>query len=140
MYTCINSFNTLKLNETTTNYFREKVELNETNKKYLRILDIRKNEYYGDILMFLNERAPLRVKVKSKKAELFYLNKTDAIEISTLYPNIWKRIMQKSLFNMKQIKNLTRKILIYFSKLNGIALNKKLCKDINNSDSTPNIF
>ena len=116
-----------------------KKETNKINKKYLRILDIRKNEYYGDILMFLNERAPLRVKVKSKKAELFYLNKTDAIEISTLYPNIWKRIIQKSLFNMKQIKSLTRKILIYFSKLNGIFLNEEVCKDINSPDSSTQV-
>ena len=129
------NFNQLKSMETLSN-FTERKEKNLINKKYLRVLDIRKNEYYGDILMFLNERAPLRVRVKSKKAELFYLNKTDAIEISTLYPNIWNRIIKKSLFNMKQIKNLVRKILIYFSKLNGIYLNEEICKDINSDSFT----
>ena len=132
LYTYLSSFNNneLKFNETNSNFKKEK-KINDNNKKYLRVLDIRKNEYYGDVLMFLNERAPLRIKVKSKKAELFYFSKTDAIEISTFYPNIWKRIIQKSLFNMKQIKNLTKKILIYFSKLNGIFINEEMCKDIN---------
>ena len=36
---------------------------------------------------------------------------------------------------MKQIKNLTRRTLIYFSKLNGIFLNEEICKDINSSHS-----
>ena len=43
--------------------------------KYFKIICIRENEHFGDILMFLNERAFFHVKVKSKTAELFYLNK-----------------------------------------------------------------
>jgi len=43
-----------------------------THKKELKIIDLRKNEHFGDILMILNEKSPVAVKVKSKKAELFF--------------------------------------------------------------------
>ena len=54
--------------------------------------------------MILNEKSPLAIKVRSKKAELFFLQKTEATEISNRYSNIWKRIVNRSLHNMKQIK------------------------------------
>ena len=102
-------------------------EISENNNiKYLKVICIRKNEHFGDILMFLNERAPFHVKVKSKMAELFYLNKTDAIEISSFYPNIWNRIIKKSLYNMKKIKQTTKKLLIFYSKMNDIILNDQV--------------
>ena len=81
----------------------------EKNIQYVKILEIRKNEHFGDILMFLNKRSPLCAKVKSKKAEFYFLNKTDALEISTCYPRIWNKINKKSLFNMEQIKRLINK-------------------------------
>ena len=84
--------------------------------RYVRILCIRNNEHFGDVLMFLEKRSPLRVRVKSKKAELFFLRKMDAIKISTNYPNIWRRINKKSIFNFKQIKKSIHKIVeIYCS-------------------------
>ena len=113
---------------------------NLNNKKAMKIIDLRKNEHFGDVLMILNERSPLTVKVKSKKAELFFLQKTDATEISNQYPNIWKRIVNKSLYNMKQIKNLIQKKIMIFCELNDILLNPELKKkyleenEINNSN------
>ena len=98
------------------------------NKKAMKIIDLRKNEHFGDVLMILNERSPLTVKVKSKKAELFFLQKTDATEISNQYPNIWKRIVNKSLYNMKQIKNLIKKKIMHFCELNDIWINPELKK------------
>ena len=91
--------------------------------KYVRILCIRENEHFGDVMMFLEQRSPLRVRVKSKKAELFFLKKMDAIKISANYPNIWRRINKKSVFNFEQIKKSINKIVeIYCSvkKLNSI--------------------
>jgi hypothetical protein len=73
-------------------------------QQYIKIIEIRRNEHFGDILMFLNKRSTLRVKVKSNKAELFYLNKKDALEISISYSLIWKKINKRSLFNWEQIK------------------------------------
>ena len=96
--------------------------INKNNKKksdrliqqYVKIIEIRKNEHFGDILMFLNRRSPLSMKVKSKTAELFLLNKTDAVEISMSFPQIWEQIIKKSLFNMEQIDRLINKTLKFF--------------------------
>ena len=92
----------------------------ENNIQKFKILEIRKNEHFGDILMFLNQRSPLCLKVKSKKAELFYLNKTDALDISTSYPQYWKKINKKSLFNMEQIKRLMNRVVKIFRGINGM--------------------
>ena len=95
-----------------------------TKKKELKIIDLRKNEHFGDILMILNEKSPVAVKVKSKKAELFFLQKTEATEISNRYSNIWKRIVNRSLHNMKQIKNLIRKKVFLFIESNNIKMDE----------------
>ena len=81
---------------------------------YIKIIEIRRNEHFGDILMFLNKRSPLSVKVKSKVCELFLLKKTDAVEISMNFPKIWRKIIKKSLFNMEQIERLINKTLRFF--------------------------
>ena len=83
-------------------------------QQYIKIIEIRRNEHFGDILMFLNKRSPLSVKVKSKVCELFLLKKTDAVEISMSFPRIWRKIIKKSLFNMEQIERLINKTLKFF--------------------------
>jgi len=100
----------------------------DKNKKEIRIIDLRKNEHFGDILMILNEKSPLTVKVKSKKAELFFLQKTEATEISNRYSNIWKRIVNRSLHNMKQIKSLIRKKVLLFIETYNIHINPEIKK------------
>ena len=86
----------------------------------LRILDIRKNEHFGALLMFLNKRSPLTLRVKTKKAELFFLKKIDAIEISTSYPNIWKRVNKRAFHNLKQIKKIMKNRIRHFCDAYGI--------------------
>ena len=86
----------------------------EIHQQYVKLIEIRRNEHFGDILMFLNKRSPLSVKVKSKFAELFLLKKTDAVEISMSFPKIWRQIIKKSLFNMQQINRLINKSLKFF--------------------------
>ena len=92
------------------------------NYIHLRIVDIRKNEHFGTLLMFLNKRSPLTLRVKTKKAELFYLKKIDAVEISTSYPNIWKRVNKKSFHNLKQIKKIMKNIIKHYCETYGINL------------------
>ena len=99
---------------------------NYKKKKEIKIIDLRKNEHFGDILMILNEKSPLTVKVKSKRAELFFLQKTEATEISNRYSNIWKRIVNRSLHNMNQIKSLIRKKVFLFAEENNIEINHEL--------------
>jgi len=124
----------------------------------LRILDIRKNEHFGALLMFLNKRSPLILRVKTKKAELFFLKKIDAIEISTSYPNIWKRVNKKSFHNLKEIKKIMKNIIKHFcetygidfdfgtkvynnlKKLNINELNKNIIPDLNSNRMLGNKF
>ena len=93
-----------------------KVKTIKEEKVYVKILGIRDNEHFGDVLMFLEERSPLQVRVRSKKCELFFLKKIDALKISSSYSNIWRRINKKSVYNFQQIKKNIRKIVeIYCS-------------------------
>ena len=85
---------------------------------HIQILEIRKNEHFGDILMFLNRKSPLSVKVKSKIVELFLLKKTDAVRISMSYPKIWNKIIKRSLFNMEQIDRLVNRAIKLFYNAN----------------------
>ena len=105
-----------------------------------KILDIRKNEHFGDILMFSNERSPLCAIVKSRKAELFYLKKSDAIEISKSYPQIWQKLTKKSLFNMKQIRRLMAKIIHIFRASNGLSIqNQNQQEKVKESNISQNV-
>ena len=74
------------------------------NHQFLNILDILKNEHYGEVYMFLQKPSPLSLRVKSKYSQLFLLRKHEAMMISKAYPNVWKKIYQKSYHNMKSIK------------------------------------
>ena len=99
-------------------------ENNCENIEDIKIIEIRKNEHFGDALMFLNERSPLIAKVRTKNAELLILRKMDAIEIYSVYPNIWKRINKKSLYNMEQIYLKIKKLIIEISKRYNIKIVK----------------
>ena len=105
---------------------REEKELQELERKknttYVKILGIRENEHFGDVLMFLEQRSPLRVRVRSKKSELFFLKKMDAIKISASYHNIWRRINKKSVFNFEQMKKSIKNIVKVYCSV-------KKCKD-----------
>ena len=114
--------------------------------EYVKILEIRKNEHFGDILMFLERRSPLTVRVKSSKTELFYLEKTDAVEIASTFPVVWRKIIKKSLFNMKQMERLINKAVkvckrVYkenyqntkglndFKEMKSFSMSSQECKD-----------
>ena len=72
---------------TTLNKTNDDNNLNTKNISYVRILSIRENEHFGDVLMFLEQRSPLRVRVRTKKAELFFLKKIEVI------PFLWLNIL-----------------------------------------------
>ena len=101
-------------------------EENELNLKEIKLIEIRDNEHFGIALMFLNERSPLIVKVKTKIAELLVLKKMEAIEIHSIYPNIWKRINKKSLYNMEQIKLKIKQELLIISNKYGSVTQKNI--------------
>ena len=101
-------------------YFKKDRIILEEHKKKIKVLNIRKNQHFGDVYMFLNKKSPLFVRVKSNKADLLLLKKLDALKISSNYPNIWKNILKKPLENTKIINNLTIKALSIFCNFYGI--------------------
>jgi len=103
----------------------ENEDIDISNFQFLHILDILKNEHFGELYMLLNKPSPLSLRVKSKKADLYLLRKKDASSIRKDYPNIWKRINDKAMHNMKSIKSLTKKIVNKYCKLNGILQEKE---------------
>ena len=108
--------------------------------KYVKLYYIRKGEHFGEIFMFLNKPSSFTLRVKSPKAELLLLKKIDAIEISSNYPNIWKRLNKKSFKNLIQLKDLVSREMIKFCGKNGIKydLSYKM-KDLHRSNSLPDI-
>ncbi len=84
----------------------------------LKIIEIRRYEHFGDVLIFLNERSPLTVRTKSKYSELFLMKKMDLIQLTMDFPDIFEQIYIKSSFNMDQIKKSINKTKnFYFNKL-----------------------
>ena len=73
-------------NPISTNYLNQGPIKNEKgNFKYIKIIDIRKNENFGGLYMFLRRPSPLSLRVRSKIAELYLLSKKDIFSISKLY-------------------------------------------------------
>lgn len=94
-------------------------EINEIKQNYVKLLELRTNEHYGDLMMFMNERSHLSVRVSSKTAMVYYLNQTDAVNVSLQFPNIWKKIIINSIKNMKVINKLVEKALTLFYQHNN---------------------
>ena len=119
----INSYKSISSFDNKTNLRKKKTLKNQIT--YVKILGIRENEHFGDVLMFLEQRSPLRVRVRSKKSELFFLKKMDAVKISTSYPNIWRRINKKSVFNFEQIKKSIKKIVEIYCSVKKVNTNSE---------------
>ena len=101
-------------------FSRNEIEnIENENIQSIKIIDIRKNEHYGDVHILTGSPSPFTIKAKSRVAELLLLRKHDVITISKNFPNIWGRIKNKSYHNLMSIKKLTIKTLkryynIYF--------------------------
>ena len=112
-------------NNKKTNYSRNLTKYYEkdpTDKsiKKLKILNMRKNEHFGDVFMFLNKKSPLWIRVRSRKADLLLLKKLDAIDISANYKDIWKKILKGPIVNTKMMMRNIYKILKNFCNYYGI--------------------
>ena len=101
----------------------------ESNYQFINIISISKNESFGSVYMFLSKPSPLSLRVKTKKAELLLLRKTDASDISKRYPNIWAKFFKKAYLNMLSIKTITfHKIKHYWKNLGKELFNMKIFK------------
>ena len=61
--------------------------LNE-NFDNIKIFDIRKNEYFGEVHIFKDKPSPFTLKTQTRIVELFLLRKHEALIISDNFPNI----------------------------------------------------
>lgn len=113
----IKRFETIShLNPTTS--IRKVESIKSLEMQYTKLIEIHKNEHYGDIQMFLNQKTDVSVRVSTKISEIFLLKKTDAIKISNNFPEIWKMIIAKSVHNIKIIKKIIKKVLNVFYENN----------------------
>ena len=100
-------------------------DIEESKHKFLRVIEIKRNEDFGLTYMVLNKPSPLSLRVDSKKADLFILRKHDVLSISKTYPSIWSTIYDNSFFNMLALKKKTIKILKIYCSCHGIKLDKR---------------
>ena len=117
-------------------------EISETineNIQTIKIIDVRKNEYYGDVHMFLDQPSPFTLKAKTRIAELLLLRKYDALSISKNFPNIWRRIQNKSYHNLVSIKKLTFKILKQYYDTHFYSKDKTDNNILANLNATKNL-
>ena len=84
---------------------------NSEDFEILKVFDVRKNEHFGDVHMFLQKPSPITLRTKTRIADLLLLRKIDAKMISQNYSNIWRNIYNKSYHNLVSIKKLTFRIL-----------------------------
>ena len=99
----------------------EPIKNEKGNYKYIKIIDIRKNENFGGLYIFMRKPSPLSLKVRSKFAELYLLPKKDVFNIAKNYRNIWNKIHKKDFHNMLSIKHQTFNILNKYIEINGIG-------------------
>ena len=93
-------------------FSQKEIEQNQLKDlQIIKIIDIRKNEHFGDVHLFMEKPSPFTLKVKSRIAELLFLRKNSAISMSKNFQNIWRKIETKSFHNLVSIKKLTFKIL-----------------------------
>ena len=106
-----NSFDNNSLKSSFKCKIEKKISNEDKNRKYIKIINIRENEHFGDVLMFSEQRSPMRLMVRSNKAEFFILKKEDVVKISFSYSNIWRRINKISVYNFEQMKKSIHKII-----------------------------
>ena len=98
-------------------------DFDESNYQFLNVSNIFKNEHYGEVFIIYNKPSPLFLRVKSKMANLFLLNKKNVIHLSANYINIWNRLFRKSLKNMIALKqrtiNIVKKYIITSDLINA---------------------
>ena len=116
----LNSFGT-NIDKIDFNFCEELDDIDANDSRYIKIIDIRKNESYGSVFLFLQKPSPLSLRVQSKTADLFLLLKYYLFNICKKYPNIWKIIYRKSFYNMLSIKKLTFHKLNNFCKANELS-------------------
>ena len=83
------------------------MNINNNNCNKLIKNDIRKNDNFGEVNIFLDKPSPFTLKAKTRIVEVFLLRKQEALIISNNFPNIWRKIHNKAYHNYYSLKKLT---------------------------------
>ena len=75
----------------------------------IKISKLRRGEHFGEVNMLLHKKCPFDIIVKTKKADLYYLNKTALIELGNEFPDIFEKLKKKSLINYSLFKQKLKK-------------------------------
>ena len=95
------------------------------NFEIVKIFDVRKNENFGEVHMFLQKPSPFTLKAKSRIVEILLLRKNEATIISNNFPNIWRHLHNKSYHNLISLKKLTFKTLKQYYNSHFFQKDKK---------------
>ena len=106
------------------------IKKDKKNIYHIRLINVRKNQHFGCVYMFLNKRSPVILKVKSDRADILMLPKIDAIEISSKYPNVWKKVTKTAVKNIKSMINIAQKSIIQLFDEKGVSYNKEYMNEI----------
>jgi len=87
--------------------------------KTLKIINLHRNDHFGDSLMIQNKRSPISLRVRSNYAELLLISKLELIKISTKFPEIYNKIYQKSQFNLSKIYKIIKRAEDFASSINS---------------------
>ena len=74
-----------------------------------KVIDLRKNEYFGDILVEANQRCPFNLKVSSKKCDILLLKKEDFNVIKEEFPEELSESLIVSYYNYQSLLDLAEK-------------------------------
>lgn len=92
------------------NSFSKKAHQKNDDIEKIKILQLYKNEDFGLSLLIDNSRSPLTVRTKSRRAEIFLINKIDVIKLYETYSLLFEKIYKKSTFNLNQIMQRIEKL------------------------------
>lgn len=80
----------------------------------LKVMEIRKNEHFGDILALSNQKSPINLKVFSRSIDLLMIRKQDLLEITAEFPELFEEIFLVSAYNHSAMMERVEKKKKYF--------------------------
>jgi len=92
-----------------------KVELDYVHSFY-QIANVHKGFHYGEILMYSNEASKVNIKVKTTKAEVFFLTKIQMKEIQVNFPEQSKNNLKFSFRIHKLLEKRIKLAMEYYQK------------------------
>jgi hypothetical protein len=72
----------------------------------VKLMEVRKNEHFGDILVLSNLRSPVTIKIGSKSCDLLIIKKQDLLEIAADFPESIEEIFLISSFNYSSLMDI----------------------------------